>query len=50
MQTASTTSRLMSFALAAVITFSVMLGLDSQAAHEAAAPQMAKAACTASQV
>ena len=49
MQTTSLTSRLMSFALAAVITVSVMMGLDSEAARDAAAPQMAKAACMAAQ-
>lgn len=45
MTTTSNTSRLMSFALAALITMSVLAGLDSVAAQEAASPLLAHAAC-----
>lgn len=43
--TSSTTSRLMSFALAALITASVLTGLDSVAAQQVASPLLAQAMC-----
>ncbi|MBL0090061.1 MAG: hypothetical protein IPP87_11015 [Ideonella sp.] len=49
MQTTSTTSRLMSFALAAMITLSVLMGLDTLAVTESAGPQMAKSTCVSTQ-